>query len=89
MKTLVNKTIRPLRVSLSRGRVLRLGPRKEGQIATQDADRESVKALVAKGDVEVLDEASHADVANSGPQGARAPTQGRRATFSGAKHGDR
>ena len=89
MKTIVNKTVRPLRISLSRGRLLRLGPRKEGQIATQDADRESVKALVAKGDVEVVDEATHADVATSGPQGTRAPTQGRRATFSAEKHGDR
>ena len=44
MKTIVNKTMRPLRILLSRGRVLRLGPRKEGQVATQDADLESVKA---------------------------------------------
>ncbi|SVC92625.1 uncharacterized protein METZ01_LOCUS345479, partial [marine metagenome] len=33
MKTIINKTGRPLKITLSQGRVLRLGPRKEGQIA--------------------------------------------------------
>ena len=56
MKVILNKTHRPLKISLSRGRVLRLGPGKEGRIATQDADRESLTALVAKGDVEILNE---------------------------------
>ena len=44
MKTVLNKTGRPLKIALSRGRVLRLGPRKEGQIATQDAERDAVAA---------------------------------------------
>ncbi len=89
MKTIVNKTLRPLKISLSRGRVLRLGPRKEGQIATNDVDRDSVKALVASGDVEIMDDVSHADASSSGSQGGRKLSQGRRATFSSAKHGDR
>ena len=58
MKTIVNKTHRPLKISLARGRALRLGPRKEGQIATNDAERESVQKLVASGDVEVYDDSS-------------------------------
>ena len=33
MKTVVNRTGRALRIPLTRGRVLRLGPRKEGQKA--------------------------------------------------------
>ena len=43
MKTIINKTGRPLKITLSQGRVLRLGPRKEGQIATPDAERETVQ----------------------------------------------
>ncbi len=89
MKTIVNKTLRPLKIPLSRGRVLRLGPRKEGQIGTQDADRESVKSLVASGDVKVIDDVFHADGSRPGPQGTRRLSQGRRATFSIAKRGDR
>ena len=46
MKRIVNKTGRPLKIKLSQGRVLRLGPRKEGQIATHDAERESVQTSV-------------------------------------------
>ncbi len=48
MKTIINKTGRPLKITLSQGRVLRLGPRKEGQIATPDAERESVKKMIAE-----------------------------------------
>ena len=42
MKTIVNKIGRPLKVRLSQGRFLRLGPKKTGQIATRDAEREPV-----------------------------------------------
>ena len=35
MRTIVNKTNRPLKIHLPQGRVLHLGPRKEGQIAPQ------------------------------------------------------
>ena len=89
MKTIVNNTLRPLKISLSRGRVLRLGPRKEGQIGTHDADLESVKVLVESGDVELMDDVSHTDESGAGSQGGRRLSQGRRATFSIAKRGDR
>ncbi|SVC78476.1 uncharacterized protein METZ01_LOCUS331330, partial [marine metagenome] len=49
MKTIVNKTGRPLKIRLSQGRILRLSPRKEGQIATHDAERESVRTMVEAG----------------------------------------
>ena len=51
MITILNQTSRFLRISLSRGKVLRLGPRKEGQISTRDADLDTVKQLVADGAV--------------------------------------
>ena len=89
MKTIVNKTRRPLRVKLSQGRVLHLGPSKEGRIGTHDAERESVKRLVDAGDVEIFD-----DSARSGSRGAKGPVGGAHAEgphrqFSGSKRGDR
>ena len=58
MKSILNKARKPLKIHLSRGRVLHLGPGKEGQIATQDAERESFKKLVEAGEVEIVGEGS-------------------------------
>ena len=58
MKMIVNKTRRPLKIKLAQGRVLRLGPAKEGQIATHDAERESVQKMIEAGEVEVFDSVS-------------------------------
>ena len=41
MRTIVNKTTRPLRVPLPGGKVLHLGPKKSGQIADPAADQRS------------------------------------------------
>ena len=56
MITILNQTPRFLRIHLSRGKVLRLGPRKEGQISTHDVDSETVKQLVADGAVKIMGE---------------------------------
>ena len=53
MKTIVNKTRRPLKIKLAQGRVLRLGPAKEGQIATHDAEREFLRGFAVRGSVSV------------------------------------
>ena len=58
MKSIINKTNGPLKIHLARGRVLHLGPRKQGQISTPDAERESFKKLVADGDLEIVGEGS-------------------------------
>ena len=93
MKTIVNKTRRPLKIKLAQGRTLRLGPAKEGQIATHDAERESVQKMIEAGEVDVFD-----DVSRSGPRarsgsagrpGGPRGSQGAHREFSGPKHGDR
>ena len=89
MKTIVNKTRRPMRIKLSQGRVLHLGPAKEGRIGVHDAARETVKRLVEAGDVELFDDAS-----SGGARGARGPaghvhSDGPHRQFSGSKRGDR
>jgi len=89
MKTIINKTRRPLKIKLSQGRVLRLGPSKEGQIATQDAERDSVQRIIQAGEVEIFDDASGgAGSAGKGKSGA-AQSQGFHRQFSGSKRGDR
>jgi hypothetical protein len=56
MKTIVNKTGRPLRVSLPGGKVLHLGPHKTGQIADNASDHASVRKLIEDGTLEIQGE---------------------------------
>ena len=79
MKTIINKTRRPLKIKLSQGRGLRLGPSKEGQIATQDAERE----------VEVFDNSSSDTGAAGKGKSGTGQSQGFHRQFSGSKRGDR
>ncbi len=93
MKTIVNKTSRPLKIKLAQGRVLRLGPAKEGQIATPDAERESVQKMIEAGEVEVFDDVSRsgsrARRGPAGPSGGHRGSQGVPREFSAPKQGDR
>lgn len=89
MKTIRNKTHRPLTIRLPRGKVLRLGPRNEGQIATGDAEQESLKKLVTNGDVEIFDDTPGSEPTAGNYTGGRARTQGHRSTRSAGKRGDR
>ena len=54
MKTIVNKTFKPLRIRLPGGKTLHLGPMKSGKISDPAADEESVRRLVQAGEVEIL-----------------------------------
>lgn len=56
VKTISNKTQRPLSVPLPRGKVLHLGPGKTGQIASEAADHPPFKKLVEAGEIEILGE---------------------------------
>ena len=89
MKTIKNKTNRPLKISLSRGRVLRLGPLKEGQISTSDSERDAFKSLVERGDIEVFDDSRHGAASGAGRSGIQSVSKGHHARFSVAKRGDR
>jgi hypothetical protein len=62
MKTIVNKTARPLRISLPGGKVLHLGPHKTGQIADNAPDHASVRKLIEEGTLEVQGEGSEEPV---------------------------
>ena len=56
MKTVANKTQKPLSVPLPRGKVLHLGPGKTGQISSEAAEHPRLKKLVDAGEIEVFDE---------------------------------
>lgn len=89
MKTVLNKTHRPLKIRLTRGKVLHLGPGKEGRISTQDAERDSLKRLVADGQLEVVGEGAVAESGGSAVSGGRRDTKGHPASFAVKRRGDR
>ena len=89
MITILNETSRFLRIPLSRGKVLRLGPRKEGQIATPDADREAVKKLVADGVLKIMGEGPQAGSSSGANPAARTNVQGPHPRVTGGRRGDR
>ena len=59
MKEVKNKTSHPVRVPLGGGKVLHLGPRKNGQIADHAVELPGVKKLIEAGEIEVLGEGEH------------------------------
>lgn len=66
MKTVTNKTSRPVIVPLPRGRKLHLGPLKTGQIATEAAEHPALKKLVEAGELELSDEQAGGGSAGGG-----------------------
>lgn len=90
MKTIRNKTARPLKVSLPGGKVLHLGPRKDGQIADNAATRPSVLRMIEAGDIEIVGGGS-GDAAG-GPAGdvsAPGTSQGHAKTPASHRQGNR
>jgi hypothetical protein len=79
MRTVTNKTPRPLTVPLPRGKKLHLGPLKSGQITSEAAEHAAIKRLVDAGDIEISDE----QIGSSGPRGRRSVGGG----ASGHAHG--
>jgi len=59
VKTITNKTRKPIKVPLPGGKFLHLGPMKTGQIADLAAERPAVRKLVEAGEVEVHSEETH------------------------------
>ena len=76
MKTILNKTHKPMKISIGGGRFLHLGPSKTGQISDQASGSPAVCRLVKAGEIEVLGE-------EPSVQGRPAPA----ASGHGATHG--
>ena len=89
MKTVRNKTHRPLRVHLSRGKTLHLGPLKEGQISAHDVEAIGVTRLVEADELEILGEGRQAAEGGASSAAPHADTQGHHPDLSVPKRGDR
>ena len=89
MKTVRNKSHRPLKVRLSRGKTLHLGPLKEGQISVHDVEAAGVQRLVEAGELEILGEGSQAPEGAGQSVAAHADTHGHHPDVSVPKRGDR
>ena len=89
MITILNQTSRFLRIELSRGKVLRLGPRKEGQISTQDAARDSIRLLVSDGAIKITGEGPRVGSSAAMNPSMRRNVRGHHPRLSGGRRGDR
>ena len=89
MKSLVNKTQRPLKIPLPGGKSLRLGPGKAGEIRDDALEHPSVKKMIEAGDVEVSESgAKESGMVGGGVLRNQAGGGQRRSTFRQRK-GDR
>ncbi|MEO6025598.1 MAG: hypothetical protein ABIR79_01875 [Candidatus Binatia bacterium] len=76
MKTIKNKTTKPIRVPLPRGKTVHLGPNKSGQITVEASEHPGLKKLVEAGEIELIDEGPGSGGGGAGGAGG-----------SGARHG--
>ena len=61
MKTLINKSRKPIRIPLPGGKIMFLGPGKSGQISDRHAALPAVQTLIDAGSVAVAGESAHAE----------------------------
>ncbi len=89
MKTILNKTPRPIKVPLPLGKVLHLGPHKTGEINPKAVDHPPLKKLLDAGDLEIQgDGESHAK--RAGASGSvHAHTHGHHQGSTSRQAGDR
>ncbi len=90
MKTIRNKTFKPLKLTFSGGKVLHLGPGKTGQIPDGALDQKSVQALLKAATIEILDGGpAHVQGADTTSGGPHETTRGHRPAMTGPTKGQR
>jgi len=89
MKTIENKSHRPLKVPLPQGKFLHLGPGKKGQVADHAEEHPGFKQLLEAGDLVII-EAGGRPVGVADGEGAAHPsTQGHVPRKTVTTRGDR
>ncbi len=88
MKTIHNRTQRPLKISLRGGKVLHLGPDKSGQVADPDLERPALKRRIEAGEIDVLDD-EHATGGAGGGAHGQVSTHGHPPATGFRRKGDR
>ena len=90
MKTIRNKTFKPLKLTFSGGKVLHLGPGKTGQIPDGAIDQKSIQTLLRAATIEVLDGGpSQVPGADTSAGGPHETTRGHRPAMTGPTKGQR
>lgn len=70
MRAVTNKTNKPIAVPLPRAKTLRLGPRKTGQISSDDIEHPPLKKLADAGEIEIHEE-GYSPPSGGGGRGGR------------------
>ena len=89
MRTIINKTNRPLKIHLPQGKILHLGPRKEGQVAPHALESAGIKKFVAAGELEVLGDGTLSGSADRDSGKSAADTHGHHPNTAVRRRGDR
>ncbi len=90
MKTIRNKTFKPIKITFSGGKVLHLGPGKTGQVPDAAVAQKSILALIQAAIIEVLDGGqSHAQAGGGKGAAPHEATRGHRPGITGETKGQR
>lgn len=89
MKTVSNKTQRPISVPLPRGKTLHLGPGRSAAIASNADDYAPLKKLVEAGQIEILDERNDVAAGAAGGKAGRAWAGTHSSSNASRRSGDR
>ncbi len=90
MKTIRNKTFKPLKIAFSGGKVLHLGPGRSGQVPDSAIEQKSIQALVKAATIEILDGGpSHVAGSDTTSGGPHEVTRGHRPAMTGPTKGQR
>jgi hypothetical protein len=89
MKTIRNKTVKPLRIALPGGKTLHLGPGKSGQVSDKALERAATRKLLKAGEIEIVGGEGPAQAAGDGSAGAHRSTHGHRQSRVVMPKGDR
>ena len=89
MKTVRNTTQRPVRVPLAGGKVLHLGPKKEGQVSEESLSRPAFRKLVEAKTLEIVDAVASDGVERTDSSHVRGTAQGHHKSSTVKSKGDR
>ena len=88
--TIINKSRRPIKIALPRGKTLHLGPAGRAQVHDDSLQRPALKKLVEAGDIEVLaEEGPRPTAADGGSERMQGTTHGHPSTRNVTRKGDR
>ena len=89
MRSVTNKTQKPLGVPLPRGKILHLGPGRTGQISSNAVDHPQLRMLLDGGSIALSDEGSEPAGGSGGGGRGMSSFHGHPSTSGGRRSGDR